>query len=115
MSNTTSQDAEMMTIELSAQVGPVLDSVSGETPNQKIAHLLLGQIRHHLEASEREQLEFEIKYGLEYAEFVQKLEAGDLGNEFGYALEMDALRWGDLVAEKRHWLQQLNQLRGLLE
>jgi len=113
MSNLMSQDTEMMTIELSPQVGPVLEGIAGETPNQKIAQLLWGEIRRHLEACEREQLELEIKHGLEYAEFVRKLEAGDLGDEFDYPLEIDALRWGDLVAEKKHWLQQLNQLKGL--
>jgi len=55
----------------------------------------------------------EIKYGLEYADFEQKLEAGELGNEFGYDLEMDAMRWNDLIAEKKYRLQQLGLLKGM--
>ena len=55
---------ETMTIELSPEMRPVLNSVAGETPDQKIAHLLLGEIRHHLEACEQERLELEIKRGL---------------------------------------------------
>ena len=54
------------------------------------------------------------KYGLEYTDFQRRLEAGILGDEFGHALEMDAMRWGDLIAEKKHWLQQLGSLRELL-
>jgi hypothetical protein len=106
---------ETMTIELSPKVRPVLNSVAGETPDQKIAHLLLGEIRHHLEACEQERLELEIKYGMEYADFQRKLEAGELGDEFRYALEMDAMRWNDLIAEKKHWLQQLSMLKKLVK
>ena len=102
-----------MVIELSPTVRSVLDSMSGETPEQKIAHLLLGQIRHYLEACEQERLELEIKYGLEYADFEQKLEADELGDEFGYDLEMDAMRWNDLIAEKKYRLEQLGLLKGL--
>ena len=109
-----SKHNETLTIELPPQVGSILDSVTGETPNLKIVHLLMSEIRQHLEACEREQLELEIKHGLEHTEFVQKLQAGELGDEFEYAIEMDALRWDDLVAEKKHWLQQLNLLKGLL-
>jgi len=108
-----SKDIDTMTIELSQRVRPVLNSIAGETPDQKIAHLLLSEIRHHLEACERERLDLEIKYGVEYADFEQRLRDGELGDEFGYALEMDALRWADLIAEKKHWLQQLSILREL--
>ena len=72
-------------------------------------------IRRHLAECEQEQRRLEIKYGLKYADFQQKLEAGELGDEFGYDLEMDALRWGDLIAEEKHWLQQLSLLKGLRE
>jgi len=109
-----STQIEPMTIELSPKIHPILNSVAGETPDQKIAHLLLAEVRHHLEVCEKELLELEIKYGLEYTDFQRRLEAGILGDEFGYALEMDAMRWGDLIAEKKHWLQQLGSLRELL-
>jgi hypothetical protein len=56
-------------------------------------------------------LELELKYGIEYPEFRQKREEGTLGDEFGYALEMDAMRWDDLIVEKQHWLRQLRIIR----
>ncbi len=65
---------EAMVIELSPQGRPVLDSMSGETPEQKIAHLLLGEIRSYLDACERERLGLEIKYGLEHAEKKYRLQ-----------------------------------------
>jgi hypothetical protein len=102
---------ETMTVELPLRVRPVLDSIAGDTPDQKIANLLMGEIRHNLEECEQERLALEIKYGLEYDEFKRRLEAGELGDEFDYPLELDALKWEDLIAEKKHWLQQLGLLR----
>ncbi len=75
-----------------------------KTPDQKIENPLIGEMHHNLEACEQERLALEIKYSLEYDEFKRRLEAGELGDEFEYALELDALRWGDLIAEKKHWL-----------
>ena len=105
--------ASSMTIHLPTKVRPLLDSMVGDTLEQKIAGLLLDAVRHNLEACEQERLELEIKYGLEYGEFRRKLDAGDLGNEFEYALETDVMRWDDLIAEKKHWLQQVRYLKAL--
>jgi hypothetical protein len=109
------ENPETMTIELPSRVRPVLDSIAGETADQKIANLLIGEIRHNLELCEQERLGLEIKYGLEYDEFKRRLEAGEFGDEFEYTLELDALKWGDLIAEKKHWLQQLGLLRNIAE
>jgi len=102
-----------MTIGLPSKMRLLLEGVSGETPDQKVAYLLRDAIQRNLEASERERLDLEIKYGLEHEEFKRRLEAGDLGDEFGHELEMDAIRWDDLILEKKHWLQQLNLIRSL--
>ena len=110
-----SEAATSLTVTLPPGVRPLLESLTGETPDQKIAGLLLGEIRRNLEACEQERLELEVKYGVEYPEFRQKLEAGALGDEFGYTLEMDAMRWDDLIAEKQHWLQQLRLVKELLQ
>lgn len=107
--------ATSVTMTLPQKMQPILDSLTGETPDKKIAHLLLSEIRRKLEACEQERLDLEIKYGMEYAEFKQQLEAGALGDEFGYELEMDAMRWDDLVAEKKHWFQQLQLAKELLQ
>jgi hypothetical protein len=48
----------------------------------------------------------EVKYGLEYENFRRKLESGDLRDEFGYELELDAMRWEGLVIERKRWLGQ---------
>ena len=61
----------------------------------------------YLDAIERELQEFQKKYGVNYEQFVVKLERGELGDPFVYELEQDAMRWEDLVDERKMWLKQL--------
>lgn len=105
---------ERVTIEIASQIRPVLEQFEGKDLDQKIAHLLSSEIRRYLEECEREMLELEIKYGLDYEEFREKLAQGQLGDEFSYDLEQDAMRWGDLLMEKQHWLNQLRAVEALL-
>lgn len=104
--------AEIITVTLPPNVGIVLGGLAGETPRHKITYLLRHEIIRCLEECKRELMELEIKYGMEYDDFQEKLSDGELGHEFGYELEMDAMRWDDLVQEKKHWLWQLNLLKG---
>ena len=104
----------MTAVEIAPQIQLILDKFSGETINQKIAHLLLNEVRRYLEECEREMLDLEIKYGLSYGDFKAQLEAGKLGDPFSYPLEQDAMRWDDLVAEKQYWLNRLKGIERLL-
>ncbi len=64
----------------------------------------LGQkIHRNLSECEQEILAFEIRYGMGFQEFSRQLETGQLGDEFQWPLEADAMRWQDLIEEKRHW------------
>jgi hypothetical protein len=100
-----------VTVTLPRKSQMILETLAGDTPDEKIAHLLLDEIERNLEACEKERLALEVKYGVEYPEFQRQLEAGTLGDEFGYTLETDAVRWADLIAEKQYWLQQLRLAR----
>jgi len=104
----------MTAVEIAPQIQTILDKFSGETINQKIAHLLFNEVRRYLEECEREMLDLEIKYGLSYQEFKTQLETGKLGDPFSYPLEQDAMRWDDLIAEKQHWLNHLKAIERLL-
>jgi hypothetical protein len=107
--------ATKITVTLPPELRSLLESLTGETTDKKIAYLLLRDLRHKLAMSEQERLDLEMRYGMEYAEFKEQLEAGLLGDEFSYDLEQDALRWEDLIAEKRYRLQQLQIVKELLE
>ncbi|MBL7065132.1 MAG: hypothetical protein ISS49_13125 [Anaerolineae bacterium] len=101
-------------LELTPPLFTALRSIKGENLRQKLARLLASQLRRNLEACEREALDLEIKYGLEYKEFQARLGAGELGDEFAYELERDAMRWSDLRVEKRHWLGLLRPVKKLI-
>lgn len=96
-----------ITVALPAAAQPILETLTGATAGEKIARLLLAEIQRNLEACEKERLALEVKYGIDYPEFQRQLESGALGDEFGYELEQDAMRWEDLITEKQYWLQQL--------
>lgn len=105
----------MAAIPIAPQLEPVLEHLQGETLDEKLVRLIANQLRRNLEQVEREILEFEIKYGVNYDQFVTKLERGEWGNPFSYEREQDAMRWESLVAEKRLWLEQLRRVEGLLQ
>ncbi|HDH10023.1 MAG TPA: hypothetical protein ENF84_03695 [Chloroflexi bacterium] len=107
--------AKTLTIEVAPQIHPILERLKGDTPSQKIAFLISSELRRYLEECEREMLELEIKYGMDYEQFKEKLERGELGDEFSYELEKDAIRWEDLIAEKKHWLDHLRAIERLLQ
>jgi hypothetical protein len=96
----------MTTIEIESPLAPVLEQFSGRTYTQKLAGVLSREIQRYLLECEEGMLELEIRYGMDHSEFQNHLEAGKLGDEFQFRLETDAMRWSDLLAEKRHWLSQ---------
>ena len=105
----------MAAIQIAPQLGPALERMQGETLNEKLAHLVTNELRRYLEEVERESLEYEIKYGVNYEQFAAKLERGELGDPYAYELEQDAMRWEDLADEKKMWLDQLRQVGGLVK
>jgi hypothetical protein len=99
--------------EVTPQLRSVLDRIEGDTIDQKIVHLLANELRRRLQDCEQEILDLEIKYGLMYEQFQTRLGAGELGDPFSYPLEQDAMRWDDLVTEKKQWLAELKAIEGL--
>ncbi len=103
----------MAAIQIAPELQPALDRLQGKTLDEKLARLVGNELRRYLEEVEREALEFEIKYGVDYEQFATKLERGELGNPFVYEREQDAMRWESLVAEKKLWLEQLRKVESL--
>ena len=103
-----------MSVKVAPQLELVLARVKGETFDEKLAYLVTNELRRYLEQVERELLEYEIKYGVGYDQFITRLERGELGDPYAYEREQDALRWESLVAEKKLWLEQLRRVEGLV-
>ena len=103
----------MAAIQIAPELQPALDHLQGKTLDEKPARLVGNELRRYLEEVEREALEFEIKYDMDYEQFAAKLERGEFGNPFIYEREQDAIRWESLVAEKKMCLEQLRKVEGL--
>jgi len=105
----------MSVIQIAPQLEPALERMQGKTFDEKITRLIANELRRYLEQVERESLEYEIKYGVNYEQFAAKLERGELGDPYSYELEQDAMRWEDLVDEKQMWLGQLRKVGGIVK
>lgn len=105
----------MPVVELDPQMQSLIEKVRGDNFNQKIAHLLESELEKYLQECEKEILRLEIKYALGWDQFEKEAKKGELGDEFSYDLEKDLMRWEDLLIEKKHWLDQLRVVKGLLK
>jgi hypothetical protein len=102
-------------VKIAPQLEPALARMKGETLDEKLAYLVTSELRRYLEQVERELLEYEIKYGVDYGQFIAQLERGEFGDPYAYEREQDAMRWESLVAEKKLWLEQLRRVEGLVK
>lgn len=68
----------------------------------------------HRLVSELEILEFEMKYGYSFEMFKDKLKSGQGGDEFSYETEKDAIRWEDVLIEKKKWIEMIRKIENLM-
>lgn len=103
----------MSILTLSSPIKEILEKVGGE-PESTALGLLISGIRENLRGCELEILELETKYGYSYETFKDRLASGELGEEFSYAIEKDAMRWEDLLVEKRNWIEMIKKIENLI-
>ena len=104
----------MPILTLSSPIKEILEKIGGEPENRALG-LLISGIKENLKECELEILEFETKYGYPFEVFKDRLALGKLGNEFSYELEKDAMRWEDLLLEKRNWIEVVKKIENLME
>ena len=102
----------MSILTLSSPIKEILGKIGGE-PESKALRLLISGIKENLKECELEILEFETKHGHPFEIFKDKLASGQLGDEFSYIMERDAMRWGDLLIEKRSWIEMIRKIENL--
>lgn len=102
----------MNAIEIKSPLAEILKKV-GEIPEQEAISLIVRGVNDIIKECEQEILQYEIKYGISYSEFKEKIEKGELGDKFSYELEKDNMRWSDLISEKRFWLNIIKSLKEL--
>lgn len=103
----------MSILTLSSPIKEILEKVGGE-PESTALGLLISGIKENLRGCELEILELETKYGYSYETFKDRLASGELGEEFSYAIEKDAMRWEDLLIEKRNWIEMIKKIENLI-
>lgn len=102
----------MSLIEIKPPLTEILKKV-GEKPEEEAASLIVRGVNDIIKECEQEILQYEIKYGISYSEFKEKIEKGEFGDEFSYKLEKDNIKWSDLISEKRFWLNIIKSLKEL--
>ncbi len=103
----------MTVYTLTPPVEAFLESVAGETPDEKVLSLLETYLATQLRACEREINEFEVKYHSTFNEFVEAWKQNLIPNKHSHEIERDYMEWEGLVAEKKRWLDQLRSLSEL--
>ena len=102
----------MATLTLSAPIKELLEKIGGE-PESRALNLLISGVKEHLKSCELEILEYETNYGFPFETFKERLIAGKLGDEFSYDLEKDAMKWEDLLLEKKKWIKLFKNIESL--
>ncbi len=98
----------MSILTLSSPIKKILEKIGGE-PESRAVGLLISGIKENLKECELEMLELETKYGYPFEIFKDRLASGQLGDEFSYNMERDAVRWEDLLIEKRNWIEMIKK------
>ncbi len=104
----------MSILTLSSPIKEILEKIGGE-PESRAIGLLISGIKENLKECELEMLELETKYGYPFEIFKDRLALGQLGDEFSYDMERDAMRWEDLLLEKRNWIEMIREIANLAE
>ncbi len=104
----------MSILTLSSPIKEILEKIGGE-PESRAIGLLISGIKENLKECELEILELETKYGYPFEIFKDRLALGQLGDEFSYDMERDAMRWEDLLLEKRNWIEMIREIANLAE
>lgn len=103
----------MSILTLSSPIKEILEKIGGE-PESRAVGLLISGVKENLKECELEILELEMKYGYPFEIFKDKLTSGQLGDEFSYDMERDAMKWEDLLIEKRNWLEVIKKIENLM-
>lgn len=89
---------------------PYFDYVEGETITDKLLSLIASHFAARLRACEREITQYELKYGMTFAEFAMRWEMGEIPDRWSHPVEMDYMEWEGWEAERKNWLSLLQEL-----
>jgi hypothetical protein len=102
----------MPILTLGSPMREILEKIGGE-PEGRALELLIAGIKENLKECELELLDLETRYGFPFEVFNAKLKSGEIGSEFSYDIEKDAMKWEDLIAEKKNWIDIFRKIEAL--
>ncbi len=103
----------MSILTLSSPIKEILEKIGGE-PEERVVGLLISGVKENLKECELEILKLETKHGYPFEIFKDKSISGQLGDEFSYEIEKDAIRWEDLLIEKKNWIDVIKKIENLI-
>jgi hypothetical protein len=101
----------MGTIDLAQELVDSLSLVEGKDIDEKIAYLIETNILLRLKECDEYLFRFESKYGMEFENFAQAWDRGEIGNRHSHQVERDFMEWEGFSLERRKLLQSLRSIR----
>jgi len=74
---------------------------------------MMAGIKEYLKECDLEILEYETKYGISIDELRKQIETGEIKDEFSYPLEIDIIKWEDLISEKKILINLITKIGNL--
>ncbi len=102
----------MSIITLSA-LGKELLGTFYPSPEEKALVFMMVGIKEYLKECNLEILEYETKYGFSIDELRKQIETGEIKDEFSYPLEIDIIKWEDLISEKKILINLITKIGNL--
>ncbi len=104
----------MPIITLAPSIKEILKDIY-PSPDETAVQLFITGVKDYLKECELEILEYETKHNCSFKEFKDKIETGEISDEFSYETEKDIIKWEDLNAEKWNWLKLIKKIEALSE
>lgn len=101
----------MEILQIPEAVKERLDSVEGASLEEKVTALLMSDLETRLRICTERLYEFEKRYGLNFMEFRELWEKGDLPGKYSYGTETDFMEWESLYDEHGLLLSEIRKLR----
>jgi len=98
-------------VELPEVLREALDYLEGKSLDEKLAQLITNDLKRRLEICSRRIVDFEAKYGMDFEEFSQAWQAGQIPSPYSYEVEHDYMEWESLVDEFKQLLSYLRRLK----
>ena len=101
-----------MATVLSPQLLKALTDITGEIHLDSALRIITQDaIAHRLESLAKELQSLEQKYGMSFAEFEGRFQAGEVAHQHSYEVEQDYLEWEGLLCRQRRLQEVRNWLR----